>query len=317
MKASAKNRGKGTTANKRRRRLQLQPYITGCIELERSMKLSRRSLNELSSKLDDFKSWSKTIPLYSLEYITADLLSTFLEHNSHRGKIYLKLAVWALRIFGAYLAVMQFLPDSPAKKLSPPRLPARHKLPEYLRPDELTMFINHLVGDRSLLDQSVLLLMCNAGLRPREVTQLRPRDINPLRRIVAVTVKGGWKRLLPISSALAEILEEYLQHYAILPNDNLFSNEWDRPIDVRWIERLTRKAVKGSGIRRKITPRMLRHTFATYMADRNGKQITRAFLGHSNSKSTDTYMHLIPGKYRRYMNMHPFQTDPGSADGND
>jgi integrase len=310
-----KSSRKAATVKKRRRKLDLKKYIAGCIELQRSMKLSRRSLNELSGKLEDFRCWCKTVGLFSLNGITADLLTAFLKQNSPRGKIYLKLAVWALRIFGAYLAVMQFLPDSPAKKLSPPKLPYRRHLPEYLRPDELTDFIDHLVGNCPLLDQSVLLLMCNAGLRPREVTLLRPQDVNPLRRIIAITVKGGWKRLLPISTALAEILEEYLQEYAILPNDSLFANEWDRPIDVRWIERLTRRVVKGSGIRRKITPRMLRHTFATYMADRNGKQITRAFLGHSNSKSTDTYMHLIPAKYRRYMNMHPFQTDPDSADG--
>jgi site-specific recombinase XerD len=58
---------------------------------------------------------------------------------------------------------------------------------------------------------------------------------------------------------------------------------------------------------------MLRHTFATYMADRHGKEITRAFLGHSSSAATDTYMHLVPNSYRTYMNMHPHQTQPLEA----
>lgn len=306
-----------TTVKKRRRKLDLRPLIKGCVDLHHSLNLQRRSLNELTRQLEDFRSWCRIVGIRKLEDITGDLLKSFLEQNVHRGKTHIKLAVWALRIFGGYLAVMDHLPDSPAKNLSHPKFPYRRKLPEYLRPQELEDFTGYLVDQRPLLEQAVILLMLNAGLRPKEVVLLRPQDVNPLRRIVAITVKGGWKRILPISTVLSEILEEYLQQYAILPASVLFSNEWDRPIDVRWIERLTHRIAAGAGINRRITPRMLRHTFATYMAERNGKRITKMFLGHGASKSTDTYIHVLPGKYRQYMNMHPFQTDPQGDSDND
>lgn len=165
-----------------------------------------------------------------------------------------------------------------------------------------------------LREAAVIMLLCCTGLRPREITLLEPRHVNPLRSVIAVTVKGGWLRLLPIAGVLAEALQEYLQEYDLSGTCALFSNEWGRPIDRRWIERLVRRVAREAGIRRHVTPCMLRHTFATYMADRHGKAITRAYLGHGASASTDTYMHLVPRQYRAYMNMHPHQTLPMEKD---
>ena len=75
------------------------------------------------------------------------------------------------------------------------------------------------------------------------------------------------------------------------------------------LERLVRDAARQAGIRHRVTPNILRHTFATWCADRHGAMVTRALLGHcGRSHSTDVYMHLIPGKFRVLMNNHPYQT---------
>jgi len=302
------------STNNRKKRvsgtLDLSPLVQGCLALHKTLGLSARSLRELGVNLEGLRVFCKTMRIHSIQQVTPELLRAFLDLHAPRGKVHLKLVVWTLRTFGAYLAVMQHLPGNPARDLSHPVLRRREKLPRFLHPGELSDFLDHAVQHHDLRDTSVIMLMCNAGLRPREITLLRPQHVNPLRKVIALTVKGGSLRLLPIAGVLAEVLEEYLQEFGIPRDSALFLNDWGRPIDVRWIERLVRRVAVGAGIRRNITPCMLRHTFATYMADRHGKAITRAYLGHGSSAATDTYMHLVPSSYRKYMNMHPHQTQP-------
>jgi site-specific recombinase XerD len=294
----------------RGKRLNLRPFITGCLTTQKTFGLSGRSLKELSIHLESLRLFCKNAGLCRIEQLTPQLLRAFLDLHAPRGKTHLKLVVWTLRTFGSYLALMQYLPDSPARELSHPVLRRREKLPRFLKPQELAALLDRAVQHHDLREAAVIMILCSAGLRPREVTLLRPQHVNPLRKVIAVTVKGGWLRLLPIANVLAEALQEYIQEYGLSGDTALFLNEWGRPIDVRWIERLVRRVAREAGIRRTVTPCMLRHTFATYMADRHGKTITRAFLGHGASASTDAYMHVVPSSYRTYMNMHPHQTLP-------
>lgn len=292
------------------RRLELTPFIHGCLSTQKTFGLSARSLKELDIHLQSLRLFCKNARLSDIRQLTPELLRGFLALHAPRGKTHLKLVVWTLRTFGSYLALMQYLPDSPSKNLSHPVLRRREKLPRYLRPQELAALLDRAVQHHDLREAAVIMILCSAGLRPREITLLQPRHVNPLRSVIAVTVKGGWLKLLPIAAVLAEALQEYMQEYDLSGTCALFANDWGRPIDIRWIERLVRRVAREAGIRRTVTPCMLRHTFATYMADRHGKAITRAYLGHGASASTDTYMHLVPRAYRAYMNMHPHQTLP-------
>ena len=284
--------------------------INECLSTHKMLGLSSRSLNEFRVNLESLREFCSLARARRVEKITPELLRIFLDLHADRGKMHLKLMIWTLRTFGAYLHLMHYLPQNPAKDLSHPIMRRREKLPRYLRPQELAALLDRAVQHHDLREAAVIILMCSAGLRPREITLLRPQHVNPLRKIIAVTVKGGWLRILPIAGVLAESLDEYIQQFGVTGDRAFFLNEWQRPIDVRWIERLVRRVAAGAGIRRTVTPCMLRHTFATYMADRHGKTITRAFLGHGAGASTDTYMHLVPRLHSTYMNMHPHQTLP-------
>jgi len=295
-------------------RFSLEPFISDCLTIQKTFGLSGRSLKELSIHLKRLQLFCKNAGLRDITGLTPALLLAFLDIHAYRGKAQLKSIVWSLRTFGGYLALRQYLPDSPAKDLSHPVLRKREKLPLYLRPNELTALLDVAVNKLDQNEGVVIMILCCCGLRPKEIVLLRPQDVNPLRRVLAVTVKGNWRRLVPISTVMAEVLQEYIQECGISTDTPFLVNQWKRPIDVRWIERVVRRAATRAGLRRPVTPRTLRHTFATCMADRHGKTITRAFLGHSSSAATDTYMHLVPGKYRRYMNMHPFQTSPQGVD---
>jgi integrase/recombinase XerD len=278
------------------------------------MGLSGRSLKELGIHLRSLLQYCRVSKVRTCLAITPAFLEAFLDLNADRGRAHLKMVVWTLRTFGAYIACMQYLPDSPAKDLSHPVLRQRNKLPMYLRPQELDDFLETAWEHRTLAEATVISILCTAGLRPNEICKLRPQDINIAAKTMAVTVKGGWLRLMPIATVLAETLEEYFDEYAIATGQPLFVNQCNRPIDITWIQRLVRDVARQAGIRRPVSPRTLRHTFATYMAERHGKAVTRVLLGHATGASTDAYMHLAPARHRHFMNRHPFQTTPLQGD---
>jgi site-specific recombinase XerD len=153
-----------------------------------------------------------------------------------------------------------------------------------------------------------LSLPATVGARPSEIVTLKKAEVNIGDQYLMLKVKGNWFKRSPISNSMAELLDQYL-HSIDKDQQYLFLNEWNRPIDIRWIQRMVRDAGIEAGMQQRIKPIMFRHTFATYAADRHGKTITRALPGHCNlSHSTDVYMHLIPSKFRVLMNLHPYQT---------
>lgn len=282
-----------------------------CIEAERSRGLSTRSLEEVERWINRFDMFAQAHKLATPQDITTEIIRDYLIAANPSGSASLgKTIVWCIRKFCSFLALRQVIAVSPAQPIPHPKARPREKLPEYLKPPELSALLETAMTKRSLQDLTILSLLVTAGPRPQEIATLQRKDIFIGEQFVFLKVKGGWYKRTPISESMAETLQEYLD--TIPPNRHvLFWNQWGKPIDKRWIERMVRDAAAQAGIKRRITPRILRHTFATYAADRHGSTVTRALLGHSNhshSNTTEVYMHLIPSKFRVLMNCHPYQT---------
>jgi site-specific recombinase XerD len=282
-----------------------------CVEAERSRGLGTRSLEEVERWIKRFGVFAQTHKLATPQAVTTGVIRDFLIAANPKDSASLgKTIVWCIRKFCSFLALRQVLSVSPAEPIPQPKARPREKLPEYLKPSELSALLETAITKRSLQDLTILSLLVTAGPRPKEIVTLRRKDIFIGEQYVFLKVKGGRYKRTPISECMAETLQEYLD---TIPPDRplLFPNQWGKPIDTRWIERMVRAAAAQAGIKRRITPRILRHTFATYAADRHGISVTRALPGHSNhshSNTTEVYMHLIPSKFRVLMNCHPYQT---------
>lgn len=218
------------------------------------------------------------------------------------------MIIWVIRKFFSFLKLRQYITIDPAAYIPHPKERPRQRLPLYLKPGDLYRLLEYTAQYCSLQDFTILSLLCTAGPRPQEIVNLRPEDIFLDQECIFLHVKGGWFKRTPVSTEMANTLKDYLDQHP--PDDPvLFRNQRNKPIDKRWIERMVRDTAKAAGVKQNVTPRMLRHTFATYAADRHGFTVTRALLGHCcRSHSTDVYMHLIPSKFKRLMNCHPYQT---------
>ena len=280
-----------------------------CVEAERSRGLGTRSLSEIEHWIKRFGVFAQTQKLATPSDVTTGVIRDFLIAANPKDSDALgKTIVWCMRKFFSFLALRQVLSVSPAEPIPHPKARPRQKLPEYLKPPELHALLETVMTKRSLQDLVIVSLLVTAGPRPKEIVTLRRKDIFIGEQFIFLKVKGGWFKRTPVSESMAATLQEYLD---TIPPDRplLFPNQWGKPIDTRWIERMVRDAAAQAGIKRRITPRILRHTFATYAADRHGITVTRALLGHSNhshANTTEVYMHLIPSKFRKLMNCHPY-----------
>jgi site-specific recombinase XerD len=289
--------------------IELTQLIDRCIESERSRDLSTRSLFELRLHLGRFSGYCRENGISSFQELDAALLKDFILHTNPSGSpAQSKAIIWTLRKFFSYLALWDIVPSNPARLLSHPKIAPRHKLPRYLTAAQLRTFMTTAAESNSLQDFVVVSLLATTGARPSEIVNLRMRDINCGQQFIFLHVKGNWYKRTPVSAVMADLLEDYLESLPQTP-EYLFHNQWDNPIDVRYIQRLVRHVGEAAGLSNRITPVMLRHTFATHAADRHGIMVTRALLGHcAASHATDVYLHLVPGKFRRLMNCHPYQT---------
>ena len=70
---------------------------------------------------------------------------------------------------------------------------------------------------------------------------------------------------------------------------------------------LRKQAGREAALPMVLTCNHLRHTFAIHAADRHGKIITRALMGHQHLATTSVYTHLSPRHFQGLMNRHPYQ----------
>jgi len=173
-----------------------------------------------------------------------------------------------------------------------PMLPEAKKHHAFLSPDEFEKFVQHF-DDKSEMALLRTLFDRLTGLRPAELTYLTWSDIDFNLKLVKIQGKENWKpkkdteRVIPLSIQALEILH-YL--YEKRKSRWVFSTK-NKP--VKSIRRALVTASQNAGIK-KVTPNMLRHTFATH-ALLSGVDIrsVQEILGHRDISTTNRYTHAL------------------------
>jgi integrase/recombinase XerD len=142
----------------------------------------------------------------------------------------------------------------------------------------------------------LLTTIYSAGLRLREALSLRGCDIDSSRMVIRVRQgKGKKDRYVPLSPALLEILREHWRREHL--RDLLFpmANDPSRPMSGGTVERYVQKIVRSAGLSKHVTPKTLRHSYATHLIEAGASpRVVQVLLGHSSVHTTETYMHVSP-----------------------
>jgi integrase/recombinase XerD len=196
-----------------------------------------------------------------------------------------------------FVSAVQFLYlvtlEMPWDKHDFPRARLEEKLPVVLAPDEIQRFLDHVSGVKN---RAVLLTCYGAGLRISEAVALKPSDIDGRRKLIRVAHgKGGKDRYAMLSPCLLEVLRTY---YRILrPAGEWLFPSWRplRHLTAGAVQSACREAWQHSGLAKRVTPHMLRHSFATHLLERGvDTRVIQALLGHSRIDTTGRYIAVSP-----------------------
>jgi len=167
------------------------------------------------------------------------------------------------------------------------------RLPIILSLEEVRKMID---GTSSLFQRAILMTLYSTGMRRSELTRLKIGDIDSKRMVIHILQgKGGKDRDVPLSSTLLGTLREYYR--CMKPHNYLFPSPHSCRkglfISPRGVFELCRAAAKRAGIKKKIGPHTLRHSFATHLVEAGADLRTvQLLLGHSSLNHTMIYLHL-------------------------
>jgi integrase/recombinase XerD len=167
------------------------------------------------------------------------------------------------------------------------------RLPVVLSVDETIAFLSSIDHPRYRV---LLMTIYATGLRLSEALALRAADIDSKRMVVRVRQgKGKKDRYVPLPPHLLELLREHWRHERL--RDLLFPSPSDpsRPADPTGVQKYIQRAIAKAGLTKKITPKTLRHCYATHLIEQGtSTRVVQVLLGHSNVHTTETYTHVSP-----------------------
>ena len=204
--------------------------------------------------------------------------------------------------------------SDPTENLESPKI--RQSLPTYLRVDEVDRLL--AAPDPStpigLRDRAMLEVFYSTGLRVSEVLNLRISDVDMRIGCVRCIGKGDKERLVPIGRKAIAAVEQYLA---------LSRPQFSRPSSpaphnlVLFLTRNGRRLSRVSiwkimhdygiqlGLRGRLTPHKLRHSFATHLLERGADlRSVQLMLGHADISTTQIYTHVVEERLKQVYKAH-------------
>ena len=164
-----------------------------------------------------------------------------------------------------------------------------HKLPKVLSKNEVKKILNSC---DNMKHKCILMLIYSAGLRRSELINLKILDIDSERMVINIKgAKGKKDRISLLSDNLLQLLRKYYKKY--IPKVYLFEGQSGGKYSPTSVANILKKASLKAGIKKKVTPHMLRHSFATHLLEQGTDlRYIQELLGHNSSKTTEIYTHV-------------------------
>ena len=241
-------------------------------------------------------------------------LSTYMIYLHERGYSDTTRArkIASVRSFFGFLLEEGFVSKDPTEKFNFPRV--GRSLPEVLTEEEVTILLSSSVGDApgSIRDRAMLELLYATGMRVTEMVSLDLGDVDFYQRFVRCFGKGSKERLIPIHTQASESVKFYIKFARPkllnrLSGKAIFLSSRGNRLTRQGFWLLLRALAIRAGVGRKITPHILRHSFATHLLHRGAPlRNVQELLGHSSITTTQVYTHLTSQHVRsEYEKAHP------------
>ena len=218
----------------------------------------------------------------------------------------------SIRSFYAFLVREGVLKGNVFKSISNPKI--AKKIPNFLYGNELDILFS--VCDTStalgIRNKLILELLYATGIRIGELINIKLADIDYQDMSIRVCGKGDKMRIVYYGEYMRDSLEEYLtkSRSLLLKNkqsEYLLLNHLGSELRANGVRNAIEKILKTSGLKHKISPHVLRHTFATHLLESGADlKSVQELLGHSSLTTTQVYTHITSERLRSvYLKTHP------------
>lgn len=259
------------------------------------LELKKYSANTVKSYVSAFESFINHFPDKDIDAIDEgeirDYLKTLVRNSMSDSHI--NLAINAIKFY--YEVVM----GMPNRFYSIERPRKSKKLPKVLSKSEIIRIMD---ATNNIKHRCIIGLLYSSGLRRAELLNLKLTDIDSERMLIRVEdAKGNKDRMTLLSLSLLEGLRVYYKEYK--PQHYLFEGTYGAPYSGQSVGKIVHAAARKAGIKGRITPHMLRHSFATHLLE-NGTDLRQiqVLLGHGSSKTTEIYTHVATSTFNNIKN---------------
>lgn len=218
----------------------------------------------------------------------------------------------SLRSYCKFLIRMGSLDHDPVEKILKPKL--KKRIPQFIDDKSINEFLDYYdFGDdySGIRNRLIINLLYQTGIRRAELQGLKIDSVDYYEHLIKVLGKRKKERLIPIGKELIRQLEEYMEIRRITFNNtsetSLFLTDRGSPIYAKLIYRIVTRHIGMFSTLEKISPHLLRHTFATHMLNRGADlNAIKELLGHANLSATEVYTHNTFEKLKSIYNQaHP------------
>ena len=204
-----------------------------------------------------------------------------------------------IRGFHQYLCQLRITENDPSELLVPPRL--TQKIPTTLLVEEVDKIIQavDLTKKYALRDQAILSLLYASGIRVTELVDLKLKNLMMDDGLIRVFGKGRKERIVPIGKIALSFLTLYLKE--LRPSNSrkgksqgiLFLNHRGGKLTRMSIWNILHENTLRAGITKKVSPHVLRHSFATHLLEGGADlRSVQEMLGHSDITTTQIYTNI-------------------------
>lgn len=215
--------------------------------------------------------------------------------------------------FYNFLVKENIISVNPCESIRMPKL--EKKLPEYLTVEEIDKLLNIKTNSAyEKRNKAMLEMLYGTGMRISELINLTMSNIFLDDKMVKVFGKGSKERIIPINDYALECLKDYLQFgrgelLGIKTSEYVFISSRHSKITRQAFFKIIKRLCDEAGIKKNISPHILRHSFATHLLHNGADlRIVQELLGHSDISTTQIYTHLSNEKLENEYDKHPFMT---------
>lgn len=214
--------------------------------------------------------------------------------------------------FHKFLLREKIASSDPSNLIDSPKVDK--KIPSFLSLDEVTRILKapNLKDIKGIRARAILEIMYATGMRVSEVSSLKVSDCNMDVGFVKCKGKGSKERIVPLGKVAQHFVQKYINEarpkllgkkFSIY----LFLAQGGRTLSRQSIWKIIKAMAKSAGVRKKISPHVLRHSFATHLLERGADlRSLQEMLGHASITTTQIYTHINRSRLKEiHSRFHP------------